>query len=169
MFKKFRRSIRLLFDRWRLKHILKGDLKKDDVGLFVESNTLSDFQESQLINKGYVIISNSFISSKGEVGSHSTRIEIMSDPFLDEGYSYITNNKDIKDIFDSMYKIYRVSAIDEDSSTVYIDPERVFIDLNDLLENPIKSMEILMFIFTKVMDKEYKWISLFICPHLPIL
>lgn len=150
------RFIRLKIDKYRYHKILKKKLYEENVGLFIESNDLSEFEIETLIKKGFVIFSGNFIIYY--ISCNGTTVKIYNSDIVSNGYSYITKYDSLYKILESIYSLYLVTnAINSLMSikNIYDDPEHVFIDINSIGVIDINTIR------RYVEYKEELWIRLF--------
>lgn len=150
------RRIKLVIDKYRYKKLIKQ--YNDEVGLFIESNSISDFEKTELCKNGYAIFSNAFITFYDS--DTSSLVKLFPNNDINIKYLYITNYSSIMTILKSIYSIYMIDRMSliEKYYDMYEDPSMEFIDINEL--------ELKTKIISKIYDiinyKEEPWLQYFL-------
>ena len=150
------RFIRLKIDKYRYHKILKKKLFEENVGLFIESNDLSEFEIETLIKKGFVVFSGNFIIYY--ISYNDTTVKIYNIRITSDRYSYVTKYDNLRELLESIYSLYLVSNVISSMvsiKNIYDDPKHVFIDINSFCIIDINTVR------SYIEYKEELWIRLF--------
>ena len=148
------RFIRLKIDKYRYHKILKKKLYEENVGLFIESNDLSEFEIGTLIKKGFVVFSGNFIIYY----ISGTTVKIYNSDIISDRYSYVTKYDNLHELLESIYSLYLVTNVISSVvsiKNIYDDPKHVFIDINSFCIIDINTVR------SYIEYKEELWIRLF--------